>query len=212
MAALIDAGKGEGHSPNFLFGKIIRGDEFFFGGEGLRAGKEGGGVAVFAEAEHHQIEEVFVEMAPDLLFIPSRASFDVGPGLHREDLGGGNGDFPEALHRHPVIAVGMGGGDGSLIAPEEPHFAPVDFVDLAPLHEGRIDRLGRGASREGDGKSPSLLDRALRRVDPMERGEMERLFLGLSYVEFAPLVEGEWGVLQHSLSLSRRVSSLSISM
>lgn len=109
----------------------------------------------------------------ELLFVVEGVFLDLFFGFHAEDLALGDEEAGKALHGHPVVAVGVVGGDGPLIAPKEPHFGP---VELWVLGEFLVDRFGGGSSGEGDGEAASLLDGSLGGVEPVFDGEENRLF------------------------------------
>ena len=185
-AALADAGVGEGHAPSVFLGDEVGGDEMVFDGEGGGVGEEGGGVAVFADAEHDEVEG----MAFDEGFVVGGGGGEGRFfGLHAEDLVRGDGEKGKtALHGGVKVAVWMGRGDGALIAPEERDFRPVEGVGL--LREEAVDRVWRRAARESDRKSAAGFDGMRRLVDPVPGGKGDGFFGGGADGEVAPVVEG----------------------
>ncbi len=188
--ALLDAGVGEGHAPGVFLRDEVGCDEVVFDGEGGGVGEEGGCMAVFADAEHDEVEEAGAEVFFDERFVVGGVLFE---GrffrLHAEDLVGGDGEAGEAaLHGGVVVAVWVGWGDGALVAPEEEDFGPVD--GLGHLGEEAIDGVGRGAAGEGDGKAAVLRDCTGGLGDPVLRGKAEGLVRCFADGEVAAVVEG----------------------
>lgn len=56
VKTLVDSGEGEGHAPSIFLREGIGGDEAVFEGEGGGVGKEGSGVAIFADSEHDEVK------------------------------------------------------------------------------------------------------------------------------------------------------------
>lgn len=53
---MVDARVGEGHPPSLLLGDVIGDDEAGFVLESGCVGEEGGGMAVFADAQHDEVK------------------------------------------------------------------------------------------------------------------------------------------------------------
>ena len=79
-------------------------------------------MAIISHAEHDEVEGMIMEGRSDGLFVIFGGFF----GFHSVDVGNGK-VFKACFHSHEVVAVGMGGGNASFIAPKEVDFRPVEI-------------------------------------------------------------------------------------
>ena len=151
-SGVTEKGVGRGHAPNPEFGDEVRGHEEFGFFQGGGVGKEGGGVAVIADAEKDEIEAGGVaQVGADTLFVIA------GPDLGGANLAADALDVDpgavEGLLDHAVVAVLVVGRDPAFIAEVEVGGGP------GPLQGGQflVKGFGGGAPGQGDiESSPGL--------------------------------------------------------
>lgn len=98
LAALVDAGKGEGHAPSIFFKKVVCDDEFALFLEGCCFWEERCGMAIFAKAEHDEVEKVGTECPLNGVFIVGGVFFNGGFRFHTKNLRGGDRKGLEVAH------------------------------------------------------------------------------------------------------------------
>lgn len=142
VGGVVDAVEGEGHAPRFFLGDVVGGDKGAFDLEGLCLWEEGGGVSVIAHAEHDEVKGLVLEDGAEFFFILFGVVLDLIFGDHAVDVMGCDEHFLKAcLHGHAVVALRVGWGDGSFVAPEEVDFIPLDFFKVGWLAEELVELL-----------------------------------------------------------------------
>ncbi len=110
VARGVDEGQREGDSVDLLVGGKCRQDEARLGVQGLAAGKEGGDVAVLADAKENEVKDGLISAKDfyDFFFIGVGGGVGHPLALHPVHLGGRDVDVTEKrLSGELVIALGV---------------------------------------------------------------------------------------------------------